>query len=479
MRLLNVCNFKKQRGQVAIVVTLSLLAIIGSTALAVDSGLGYMVKARLNTALDAASIAASDAASQGATEAAQTASAQAAARKFFAINYPVGYLGSTATFNDPTVTFNMGMVTIDATASAALPATFSHAMGINLLTVGASSQAIRKDLDMAFVVDASGSMLPSGPRVQLEAKAFLGRFDQLHDRIALIRFSVGAEVDDAIQPVSRGFDLASMDSHIDNINFVGWTNSAEGFWNARDQLNRVSPAKRSTLRVIVFFSDGAPNTLSSQIKFKSGSSCNYPGKSWRVPGSIVSDDTATGSVGGLGRIDVQNDWLSARFNDSTCTFPLPLGLLPAGALPLNQETTSVVAADALPKFYNAHPDPATNVNVDEFHLADSGPRTASAAPTYANINRVSRNLVEAMADKARSEGIYVFTLGLGTALTTPTGPDGERGDVVLKCMANSSDAQPGCMKASQPVGLYCYAVDVNALKPCYEKLASAILRISK
>ena len=493
MTLHKVCKFKNQGGQVFIIVALSILALIGAIGLAVDSGLGYMIKARLNTALDAASIAAANAVSQGTTEGAQTASAQAAARKFFAVNYPADYLGSTVTFNELNdhnfhVGFDQGKVTIDVQASAAVPVTLMRTMGFNLLTVAAATQTVRKDLDMAFVIDASGSMLASGPRVKVETKSFLSRFDQLHDRMALIHFSVGAEVDDAIWPAGcndpcRGFKPANLNNHIDSINFAGWTNSAEGFWNARDQLNSVAPAKRSTLRVIVFFSDGAPNTLSSQIKFKSGSDCNYPktspGKGFRVPGSIISDDTATGSVLGLGRIDVQMDWLSNRFSDPTCTFPLPLGILPAGALPLNQETTSVVAADALPKFYNAHPVLATNVNIDEFHLSDSGPRPADATPTYANINRVSRNLVEAMANKARSEGIYVLTLGLGAQLTTASGPDGEHGDVVLKCMANSSDAQPSCQKANQPVGIYCYAVDTNALKPCFEKLASFILRISK
>lgn len=86
-----------------------------------------------------------------------------------------------------------------------------------------------------------------------------------------------------------------------------------------------------------------------------------------------------------------------------------------------------------------------------------------------------------MAAKARREGIYVLTLGLGTQLTTGTGPDGERGDAILKCMANTADAKASCVAAGagQPVGTYCHAVDADALKPCFEKLASTISRISK
>ncbi len=377
---------QKQKGQVRPMAALSLAVLIGSVGLAINSGLGYMIKAKLNAAVDSASIAAARALSQGTDQAAQTARAQQAAREFFAANYPEGYLGSTPTFNEPTITFDQGKVTIDATASAVVPVNFMRPLNFNLLRVSASGQTIRRHLDMAFVVDTSGSLEPSRVQVRDNAKLFLTKFNPTLDRMALIHFSHGAVVDDAIRPVQRGFDRSSMDSHIDNFNFDGLTNSAEGFRNARDQLNRIAQASRSSLRVIVFFSDGAP-----------------------------------------------------------------------------------------------HADPATDANLDEFRAAGGGPRPATSAPSSANVNPASRNLVEAMAAKARSEGIYVFTLGLGAQLPTGIGPDGERGDLVLKCMANTADARPSCVAAGagQPVGMYCHAVDANALKHCFVKLASAILRITR
>ena len=377
---------QKQKGQVLLMAALSLAVLVGLIGLAINSGLGYMIKAKLNAAVDSAGIAAARAVTHGADQAAQTASAQQAAREFFAANYPEGYLGSIPTFHDPTITFDQGKVTVNATATAVVPVNFMRVLNFNLLKVSASGQTIRRDLDMAFVVDTSGSMEPARVQVRENAKLFLTKFNPTLDRMALIHFSHAAVVDHAIRPVQRGFDRSSMDSHIDNFSFDGLTNSAEGFWNARDQLNQIALASRSSLRVIVFVSDGAP-----------------------------------------------------------------------------------------------HADPATDANLDEFRMAGGGPRPPTSAPSYANMNRVSRNLVEAMAAKARSEGIYVFTLGLGAQLTTGTGPDGERGDLVLKCMANTADAEPSCVAAGagQPVGIYCHAVDANALKPCFEKLASAILRITR
>lgn len=452
---------KKQKKQVFIMAALSLVVLIGSVGLAINSGLGYMIKAKLNAAIDSAGIAAARAVTQGADQAAQTANAQQAAREFFAANYPAGYLGSTPTFNDPTIAFDQGKVTVNAAATAVVPVSFMRVLNFNLLNVSASGQTIRRDLDMAFVVDTSGSMNPSQVQVRDNSKLFLTKFNPTLDRMALIHFSSGAVVDDAIRPVLRGFDRTSMDTHIDNFNFAGLTNSAEGFWNARDQLNRIAPASRSSLRVIVFFSDGAPNTFASQFKFNPDTSCRNAVTTFRLPGSLISGDGANGSVDGLWQINQQATGLPG----ATCDI--------GGG--------GVLAGDALPDWYNAHADPVTDVNLDEFRVAGGGPRPATSAPSYANVNRVSRNLVETMAAKARSEGIYVFTLGLGGQLTMGTGPDGERGDVVLKCMANTADAQPSCVAAGagQPVGTYCHAVDANALKPCFEKLASAILRITK
>lgn len=452
----------KQKGQIFIMTALSLVVLIGSVGLAIDSGQGYMIKAKLNAAVDSAAVAAARAVTQGADQAAQRASAQQAAREFFAANYPAGYLGSTPTFPDPTVTFDQGKVTIDAAASAVAPVSFMRVLGFNILNVNASSQTIRRDLDMAFVVDTSGSMNPSRAQVKANSKLFLTKFNTTLDRMALIHFSYGAVVDDAIRPVLRGFDRTSMNTHIDNFNFSGLTNSAEGFWNARDQLNRIALVNRSSLRVIVFFSDGAPNTVASIFTFKKPGDCT-------TAGSIISGDSQTGTPEGLWKFDKQEQLASGKCDQG-------------------DKITKNLSASAFPAWYNAH-NPTNNPALQEFHLAPSGPSdsrtvtndTSSDAITYKNVNRASRNLVEAMATKARSEGIYVFTLGLGGQLTTGTGPDAERGDVVLKCMANTADAKPSCVAAGagQPVGIYCHALDENALKPCFEKLASAILRITR
>jgi hypothetical protein len=41
------------------------------------------------------------------------------------------------------------------------------------------------------------------------------------------------------------------------------------------------------------------------------------------------------------------------------------------------------------------------------------------------------------------------------------------------------DAPSRCFNAAKPVGVYCFAATQADLTPCFSKLASAILRISK
>jgi hypothetical protein len=98
---------------------------------------------------------------------------------------------------------------------------------------------------------------------------------------------------------------------------------------------------------------------------------------------------------------------------------------------------------------------------------------------YVNVNNASRNIAEALANYARSQNIFVFTIGRGAELLEPLGASGELGQDVLKCMANTSDSLPRCYNPSQPVGMYCLAVLPSDIAPCFSKLASAILRIAK
>lgn len=437
----------RQRGGITVMVIISLTTLLAVVGLAFSAGLSYMVKAKLNAATDAAGLAAARAISNGANQTEQTANAKAAGQRFFYANFPANYLMSTATLNDINVAFSASEVTITVSASATMPTALFGGFTSGPMSPGVLTETKRKDLDMVVVLDTSGSLSGSAANVRSSAQTFLNQFNVERDRVGLLHFSYGAVVDDAIRQVPRGFDRTSMNNHIKNFSFTGSTASPEGMYAAREQINSVPTANnnRSNLRVIVFFSDGAPNSFGTYLTWNNAGDCNKAG-------TITTDDDGSGTPGGLYKLDQQSDDIGG------------------GCTP-NDITTK---ASALPNWYNAH-DPAAT----EYRVVTSSPRVVTNTINYKNVNRAARNLVEAMASKSRDEGIYVFTLGLGSSLKSGTGADGEKGEDTLKCMANSTDAPARCFNASKPVGVYCFAATQADLTPCFSKLASAILRISK
>jgi Flp pilus assembly protein TadG len=458
----------RQTGSVVVMMALAMAVLVAAVGLVVDTGVTYMVRDKLNAATDAASLAAARAVSQGKDEATQRSNAQAAAVRFFNANYPTNYMGSNATLNAPNVVFKNGMVTITVSAQASMPISFLRLIGASPLTPAVASQAVRKDLDMAVVLDTSGSLYNQGNNVIASAKTFLNQFNADQDRVALLHFAYGAVVDDPIRPVTRGFDRTSMIKHINDFDFNGSTASPEGMYWARQQLNSVptSNNNRSNLRVIVFFSDGAPNSFASYLTWKTSTECTKAGV-------ITTDDGSSGTPGGMYRTDTEASVLT----DQYCNPNYAYGRDRYGRYNYDLDDR----ATALPAWYNGHNLEKTpnDPSLREFPVITDTPRKVTSAVTFANINRAARNIVEAMARKSQDEGIYVFTLGLGSALKSGTGVDGEKGEDTLKCMANSTDAPSRCFDAAKPVGLYCYAATTSDLTPCFSKLASAIMRISR
>ena len=456
----------RQRGAIAIMVAISMIVLLGVVGLAIDGGLAYLVKARLNAAVDSAALAGARAVTTGNNEAEQRASAKAAAEDFFKANIPDNYLLSAPKILSTTVTFKGGQAIIDVVADAKMPVSIMQVMGFESLTPVATAQTIRNDLDMALVIDTSGSLSDSASVVRTSAKSFLSRFNVTQDRVALVHFASGAETDVPIKISGRGFERTTMYNKINAFPFIGGTASVEGMWNAREQLGMVPLANRSTMRVIVFFSDGAPSAFGSYMSFTNAADCK---------------DTLGRSIAGT------MDSLSANFGLSKLDDSDNVIIKENCKLFRN----NAFAARTLPDWYNAHND-AKNPNDParrEFPLVTKYPRevtndigsTALAnSPTYRrNVERASRNLVEAIASSARDQNIAVFTLGMGAKLKAAGDFDGDTGEMILKCMANSVDAPKRCQNPKQPIGMYCYAATDADLTPCFSRLASAILRISQ
>lgn len=455
-------NHRKSKGLVIWLTVIALPFFLMITGLALDSGRAYLVKAKLFAALDAAGIAAARAVANG------ESAARAAANKYFSANIPTNYLDSNPSLGQINFSTDaFGNVSINLNASASLVNPFLSVFGYSNWNVSAEAQTIRRPVDLVLVVDnttslRSGSIGDVTQDVIDRSKSFVKNFNENFDRVSIVKYAYGAETPVNFRS-SRGHSRQSLIDAIDNFTFGSffspqYTNASEGLYRALDGIRNVS--NPANLKVIVFFTDGAPNTFSSRFRFV--------GETGWHRGSIRSgDSTSNGTPRGLWRHNRVNttasngDYHGSNIDDKLRRFP---------------------------DYYNTH-----SVNASEFRVlnpthpvrpvAQYNPNSHTAAQLYQRVNRISRNLVEDMAEKARQEDIYVFTLGLGSSLTSFSGPDMEKGEDLLLRMANdpsmlSRPSLSSDFKPTQLQGVYCHAVDEEALGPCFDQMLDVIIRLT-
>lgn len=138
------------RGAVAVFVAGGIISMVGAIGLATDTARGYMVKARLSQALDAAALA-------GGREI-FSPTRDADIEMFFKANFPPGFLGATVI--GPVIQVSPDNETLTLTASAKLDTTFMNVLGFGELNVSTSTEVTRETtyLDVVLAIDMSGSM---------------------------------------------------------------------------------------------------------------------------------------------------------------------------------------------------------------------------------------------------------------------------------------------------------------------------------
>lgn len=153
-----------RRDNFATIFALSAIPLVVAAGAAIDISRAYIVENRLNAALDAAALAVGGA--TGKTQAQLEEIAQA----YFDANYPAEKLG----FPGAVMVVQSGSDVI-LTASAELPTSLMGIVGIDTLSVGASSQVTRqgRKLELALVLDVTGSMSSGGRMTALKDAAKL------------------------------------------------------------------------------------------------------------------------------------------------------------------------------------------------------------------------------------------------------------------------------------------------------------------
>lgn len=465
---------RHQRGSVLILTALTLVVLIGAVGLAVDAGRAYGVKARLNAAVDAAAIAAARALSEGSTDSERIARARETGGRFFTMNYPNDFLSSTA--SAPAIDarrLESGRWVVDVSATAEMPTTFMRVLGRTKYDVAARGQTIRRDLDVMLVMDTSGSLAtPSSVFPTLQRAAidnFIARFvdGAGGDRVGLVTFASGSVVDVPINKNStRGFDRRQIVTAINGLSAEGATASADGLAKGVSELNAIPASVRSSLRVVLLFSDGAPNVVNGQFRRANKST---------VSGNLYSE-TTNGNISSRGSTVCPS-------GDGACR------IFPSDQRNGNERWYSSSSASSVNRPEITHL-PLTGSGSTALASFNSrrNLQSASGATGYpydnnrCNVNKAARNMVENIANSARGSDIRIYTIGLGDALNTleigfcSYTVANESGSTILKRIANTADADT--TNANQPRGLYCHAATASELNRCFSAIASEILRLT-
>jgi Mg-chelatase subunit ChlD len=335
-------------------------------------------------------------------------------------NFPNGWMGTSRStrpgeagfFNLQTIPAS-GVNVVTVTATATVPTTFMKLANFSELQVHATGEARRRMVDLSLVIDVSGSIGWRWPYVRDAARLFVDSFDQNADRMSLVLFSNGAHVYYQM-PAGRGFDKATFKSRIPNSLPGGSTAMVQGIYRGWDELRSVANSQQSGLRVIVLFTDGASNSVPGVYpSVPSGQARGL--RTWDFPdGTCPDPDNQTHRdpvIDGLYNTDDGTASPSRSFRppqwDSPLTIPTQSGAPAIPYLPLTSFHTEHRSSGIPTSF----PLQTNTLNVDggaqssRRGLTDWNSSAGRFPAHIRNINNSARNLLEIIANAARTDFI--------------------------------------------------------------------------
>jgi uncharacterized protein YegL len=252
-----------QHGAFLVIFALVLLVILGFTALGIEAGRWYLVRAELSKSVDSAALVAAKNISN------PTVDAKALATEFAYENFYAGYIGTPGSGTGH-VQFNatpIGSDTFQVTGNVNAPVGLARLFGINqvaVVAVAAAQEATKKQAEIMMVLDRTGSM--QGRKIadlQNAAKSFVDNFDktQDQDKMGLISFSTDVRVDFSLD---KDF-VSTIKDKITKLSAAGGTNmedaidQAGGPGGLQDQSGL--PNSKKVQQYVVFFSDGMPTAF--------------------------------------------------------------------------------------------------------------------------------------------------------------------------------------------------------------------------
>jgi len=159
-------RMRDERGQTLPLFAIGLIGLIGLVALSVDVGRLLWARTQMQAAVDAAALAAAQDMPHG------TSAASAAANTYWSKN--ASFITSQGQNVSFTTNFPAGNKAVNITGQADIPTFFARVFGINAWHVSATGTAASQVLDIAIVLDISGSMcMASYPETETANSIYL------------------------------------------------------------------------------------------------------------------------------------------------------------------------------------------------------------------------------------------------------------------------------------------------------------------
>jgi Flp pilus assembly protein TadG len=511
----------RERGVSVLLFTwVSVLVLIPVIGLSIDGSIGFWVKARLSTALDAAALAAG----RSPTETAQTV-----VNQYMAADFPAGWLGTsfsavpTATITSPT----SGTRVVTVTASVTVPLYFMSIFGKKTSTISGLSQSSRRNTNVVMVLDRSSSMWAIGPdgavicnTMIAAAATFVNYFVNGQDQLALVSFHTWANVD---YPFNTNFQTSNpnLTTVLSDLVCGANTSSASALDLAYTQIKNLGSAayaSNGALNVIVFFTDGNPNGIVGVYRPKAqadnryyadpccfssiysgmpatASACisNLPSA---APGTLIqgTSGATTGLTQGIYQIpataptSVCASGQSRAICNTNLTILSVSGCFFSGAW--NSAPSYPATGPTAPRqdiayipLLDAYGDTTKNtafMTQSGDLVPSGGPYTSSGAmriDTPQSVMDASFNAADARALAIISDTTYkpiIYSIGLGGASDVANLPVFQ---AFLQRVANTPSSSR--YNASLPSGLFVYSPDDTELEAAFHQVASQILRLSK
>jgi Flp pilus assembly protein TadG len=182
---------KDQRGAVMAIVGLAIIPLFAIIGLAIDTTRGYLAKSRLWSAVDAAALAG------GRVYEADYRDDDI--QMYFDSNFPDGFM--SAVLEPLDIDPDDVNRTITVTAQATIPTTFMRVVGIDTMTISASSEVMleSQSIEVSLVLDITGSMVDHMEDLRDAADELVDLVVQdvqtpFYSKLALVPYSMGVNV---------------------------------------------------------------------------------------------------------------------------------------------------------------------------------------------------------------------------------------------------------------------------------------------